>query len=134
VITIYQNLSGNSSVRKVINWCEQNGIGYRVRRIDREDEKLTPSELKFIVIQSGGLDCVISSHSHEAQVYLKQAEVQEWPLSRLFEHLVENPHILKGCILTDGQRVLTGYHADDIRLFLKRSWRDVEMALLEERL
>lgn len=133
MITIYQNLSGNSSVRKVIAWCKSNGMPYEVRRIDREEERLTRSELMFILTQIEDIDQIISSHSAEAQEYLSQSDIDDWPLTRLLDHLIENPHILKGCILSDGKRVLTGYNSDDIRLFLSRPWRQAGFHLLEER-
>ena len=54
-------------------------------------------------------------------------DIEDLSVNEVIDIIMETPRILKSPILVDDKRLQVGYKEDDIRAFLPRSVRNVEM-------
>lgn len=113
-----------TSCRKAKSWLTEHEIPFVERNIFHET--LTKEEvLKILQLTEEGVEEIISQRS---QVYQKlDIDVDNMQLDELITLFQENPTLIRRPIMIDDRRLQIGYNEDDIRVFLPRAVRKIEM-------
>lgn len=123
MVTLYTSPSC-TSCRKARAWLEENGITYSERNIF--SEPLTIGEIKSILrMTEDGTEEIISTRSKVFQEL--NVDLDDLPLNKMFDLIQENPGLLRRPIMVDEKRLQVGYNEDEIRRFLPREVRALEL-------
>ena len=123
MIKIYRQSQGTcSSYRKALKWCEFHQIDYEVCFLNT----LTKSELIQMFHLSEQIEQLFITKNEEKRQILQ--DLLEKSFAELVQVCLEQPNLLKEPILMDERRLQVGYNAEDIRVFLPREIRRVELA------
>ena len=123
MVTLYTSPSC-TSCRKARAWLEENNITYKERNIF--SEPLDIPEIKSILrMTEDGTEEIISTRSKAFQEL--NVDLEELPLQDLFALIQENPGLLRRPIMVDEKRLQVGYNEDEIRRFLPREVRAIEL-------
>ncbi|MBG9978677.1 transcriptional regulator SpxA [Ruoffia tabacinasalis] len=123
MVTLYITPSC-TSCRKARTWLEENEIPYEERNIFTEP--LSTTEIKSILrMTENGTEDIVSTRS---KAYSElDVELSEIPLNDFFEMIQEQPGLLRRPIIIDDKRLQIGYNEDEIRRFLPRAVRALEL-------
>ncbi|EOL52767.1 regulatory protein spx [Enterococcus faecalis EnGen0239] len=123
MLTLYTSPSC-TSCRKARAWLQEDEIPFKERNIF--SEPLNIEELKAILIMTeDGTEEIISTRS---KVFQKlNMDLDELPLQDLLELVQENPGLLRRPIMIDEKRLQVGFNEDEIRRFLPRDVRQLEL-------
>ena len=123
MVTLYTSPSC-TSCRKARAWLEENNIPYTERNIF--SEPLSRIEIKEILkMTEEGTEEIISTRSKAFQEM--NVDLDDLPLNNLFTLIQENPGLLRRPIILDDKRLQVGYNEDEIRRFLPREVRAIEL-------
>ncbi|WP_414838818.1 transcriptional regulator SpxA [Carnobacterium sp. TMP28] len=120
-----------ASCRKARAWLEENNLEYLEKNIFKE--QLTEYDLKVILsLTENGTEEIISFRSqifHDLTIDMENISLKE------FIHIIlENPGLIRRPILIDDKRLQIGFNEEDIRRFLPRDVRKLELKKLQEKL
>ena len=123
MLTLYTSPSC-TSCRKARAWLQEHEIPFVERNIF--SEPLNISELKAILqMTEDGTEEIISTRS---KVFQKlNMDLDDLPLKDLLTLVQENPGLLRRPIMIDEKRLQVGFNEDEIRRFLPRQIRTVEL-------
>lgn len=123
LLTLYTSPSC-TSCRKARAWLQEHQIPFVERNIF--SEPLNSSELKAILqMIEDGTEEIISTRS---KVFQKlNMDLDELPLQELLELVQNNPGLLRRPIMIDDKRLQVGFNEDEIRRFLPRDVRQLEL-------
>ena len=123
LLTLYTSTSC-TSCRKARAWLQEHQIPFVERNIF--SEPLNSSELKAILqMTEDGTEEIISTRS---KVFQKlNMDLDELPLQELLELVQNNPGLLRRPIMIDDKRLQVGFNEDEIRRFLPRDVRQLEL-------
>lgn len=123
MVTLYITPSC-TSCRKARTWLEENEIPYEERNIFTEPLSIT--EIKSILrMTENGTEDIVSTRS---KAYSElDMELSEIPLNDFFSMIQEQPGLLRRPIIIDDKRLQIGYNEDEIRRFLPREVRALEL-------
>lgn len=128
MVTLYTSPSC-TSCRKARAWLEENNIPYTERNIF--SEPLSRIEIKEILkMTEEGTEEIISTRSKAFQEM--NVDLDDLPLNNLFTLIQENPGLLRRPIILDDKRLQVGYNEDEIRRFLPREVRAIELRKAQE--
>ncbi|AIM24741.1 transcriptional regulator SpxA [Melissococcus plutonius] len=113
-----------TSCRKARTWLQNHNIPFNERNIFSESLSIT--ELKTILrMTEGGTEEIISTRS---KVFQKIGiNLGELSLLELLSLIKENPGLLRRPIMIDEKRLQIGFNEDEIRRFLPRNIRQLEL-------
>lgn len=113
-----------TSCRKARAWLQEHQIPFVERNIF--SEPLTQDELKEILrMTEDGTEEIISTRS---KVFQKlDVDLDELSLPYLLKLVQENPGLLRRPIMVDDKRLQVGFNEDEIRRFLPREVRAIEL-------
>ncbi|WP_302151090.1 transcriptional regulator SpxA, partial [Limosilactobacillus vaginalis] len=119
-----------TSCRKAKAWLQENGIPFKERNIF--SEPLNIDEIKNILrMTEDGTEDIISKRS---KAYSKlNVDLDELPMKQLYKLISKNPGLLRRPIIVDEKRLQVGYNEDEIRRFLPRQVRELELAEAERK-
>ena len=122
MLTLYTSPSC-TSCRKARAWLQEHEIPFVERNIF--SEPLNISELKSILqMTEDGTEEIISTRS---KVFQKlNMDLDDLPLKEL-ELVQDNPGLLRRPIMVDEKRLQVGFNEDEIRRFLPRDVRQLEL-------
>ena len=114
-----------TSCRKARAWLQEHNIPFKERNIF--SEPLSLDEIKNILrMTENGNEDIISKRSKD---YKKlNLDLNELQMKQLFALISENPGLLRRPIIMDDKRLQVGYNEDEIRRFLPRKVRAIELA------
>ncbi|MDD6432715.1 MAG: transcriptional regulator SpxA [Lactobacillaceae bacterium] len=114
-----------TSCRKARAWLQEHNIPFKERNIF--SEPLSLDEIKNILrMTENGTEDIISKRS---KAYKKlNVDLNELPMKQLFDLISKNPGLLRRPIIMDDKRLQVGYNEDEIRRFLPRKVRALELA------
>ena len=113
-----------TSCRKARAWLEENDIPYVERNIFSEGLSIT--EIKSILrMTEDGTEEIISTRSKAFQEL--NVDLEDMTLQELFNLIQDNPGLLRRPIMVDEKRLQVGYNEDEIRRFLPREVRALEL-------
>lgn len=122
-VTLYTSPSC-TSCRKARIWFEEHGIAYREQNIF--SEPLTINQIKSILrLTENGTEEIISKRSRVYQTLT--VDLDELPLREMYELIRQNPGILRRPIMVDDRRLQVGFNEEEIRRFLPRQVRELEL-------
>ena len=115
-----------SSCRKVKKWFDERKIPYEEKNIFTSN--LKEEELRDILTKSeNGTDDIISSKSKIVKE--QKVDLDSMTISEMISFIRKNPSVLKRPIMVDDEhdRMQVGYNSDDIRIFIPKAQRDLDM-------
>ena len=129
MVTLYTSPSC-TSCRQAKAWLQENGIPFKERNIF--SEPLNIDEIKNILrMTEDGTEDIISKRS---KAYSKlNVDLDELPMKQLYKLISKNPGLLRRPIIVDEKRLQVGYNEDEIRRFLPRQVRELELAEAERK-
>ncbi|MDN2452789.1 transcriptional regulator SpxA [Lactobacillus sp. UCMA15818] len=128
MVTLYTSPSC-TSCRKARTWLRKHDIPFKERNIF--SEPLNINEIKQILqMTENGTEEIISKRSKAYQKL--NIDLDEIPLKQLFTLVQENPGLLRRPIILDEKRLQVGYNEDEIRRFLPREVRALELKRAQE--
>ena len=123
MVTLYTTPSC-TSCRKARAWLEEHQIPYTERNIF--SEPLSLQEIKDILrMTEEGTEDIVSTRS-KAYSDLN-IEISEISLNDFYRIVQEQPGLLRRPIMIDEKRLQIGFNADEIRRFLPREVRALEL-------
>lgn len=123
MVTLYTSPSC-TSCRKARAWLEEHNIPFEERNIF--SNPLNVDEIKQILQMTGdGTEEIISKRSKIFQDL--DIDLDELPLQKLYTLIQKNPGLLRRPIIMDSKRLQVGYNEDEIRRFLPRDVRALEL-------
>ena len=113
-----------TSCRKARAWLKEHYISFVERNIFQEP--LNIEELKHILqMTENGTEEIISTRS---KVFQKlDTDFDDLSLQELLELVQDNPGLLRRPIMIDDKRLQVGFNEDEIRRFLPREVRTLEL-------
>ncbi|HJC03720.1 MAG TPA: transcriptional regulator SpxA [Candidatus Ligilactobacillus avistercoris] len=128
MVTLYVSPSC-TSCRKARAWLQEHEIPFTERNIF--SEPLTVDEIKQILqMTEDGTEEIISTRS-KAYKQL-HVDLDDLPMGELFDMIQQNPGLLRRPIIMDEKRLQVGYNEDEIRRFLPREVRALELRQAQE--
>ena len=123
MVTLYTSPSC-TSCRKARAWLEEHNIPFEERNIF--SNPLNVGEIKQILqMTEDGTEEIISKRSKIFQDL--DIDLDELPLQKLYTLIQKNPGLLRRPIIMDSKRLQVGYNEDEIRRFLPRDVRALEL-------
>ena len=123
MVTLYTTPSC-TSCRKARAWLEEYNIPYTERNIF--SEPLSISEIKNILrMTEDGTEEIVSTRSKVFQEL--NISLDDLPLNELFALIQKHPGLLRRPIVIDEKRLQVGYNEDEIRRFLPREVRALDL-------
>ncbi|CDK35419.1 Arsenate reductase [Ligilactobacillus salivarius cp400] len=123
MVTLYTSPSC-TSCRKARAWLEEHNIPFEERNIF--SNPLNVDEIKQILqTTEDGTEEIISKRSKIFQDL--DIDLDELPLQKLYTLIQKNPGLLRRPIIMDSKRLQVGYNEDEIRRFLPRDVRALEL-------
>ena len=114
-----------TSCRKAKAWLEEHGIQYKERNIF--SEPLSAAEIKQVLqLTENGTEEIVYRRSKVFQEL--DVDLDDLSLKQLIDLIEKNPGLLRRPILVDDKRLQVGYNEDEIRRFLPRKVRQLELA------
>lgn len=128
MVTLYTSPSC-TSCRKARAWLRNHNISYSERNIFLEP--LSIDEIKQILqMTEDGTEEIISKRSKAYQEL--DINIEEMPLQELLDLVQKHPGLLRRPIIMDEKRLQVGYNEDEIRRFLPREVRALELRCARE--
>ncbi|MFD1455653.1 transcriptional regulator SpxA [Levilactobacillus lanxiensis] len=122
-VTLYTSPSC-TSCRKARLWFEEHGIAYREQNIF--SEPLTIAQIKSILrLTEDGTEEIVSKRSRVYQELT--VDLDDLPLRELYQLIQTHPGILRRPIMVDEKRLQVGFNEEEIRRFLPRQVRALEL-------
>ncbi|PNV58241.1 transcriptional regulator SpxA [Limosilactobacillus fermentum] len=129
MVTLYTSPSC-TSCRKARGWLRDHQIPFTERNIFADP--LTMAEIKNILrMTENGTEDIISKRSKAYQSL--KIDVDDLPMTELYELIRKTPGLLRRPIIIDDKRLQIGYNEDEIRRFLPREVRVLELAEAQRR-
>lgn len=123
MVIIYTAPSCTSS-RKAKAWLEEYNIPYTERNVF--SNPLTKKEIRSIMrMTENGTEEIISTRSKAFEEL--DLTIEELTTNQLIELIEKTPGLLRRPIVIDDKRIQIGYNADQIRRFLPRDVRALEL-------
>lgn len=130
MITIYTSHNSNSS-RKAKNWLRKYQLPFIEQNIFTT--KLSYQDFKQILSRTeNGTADIISTRS-KAYRQLKPLLRDDLSLHQLYDLISDHPGLLRRPLIIDERRLQIGYNVDDIRQFLPRKLRRLELIAAQHR-
>lgn len=106
-----------TSCRKTKKWLQSNQINFEEIHLFRQTP--TIEELTFLLtLTTEGLDDILATRSQSFKEL--NLDIDDLPLSKVVELIVENPKLLRRPILTDGKQLVVGYQPDLLGTFCRK--------------
>ena len=114
-----------TSCRKAKQWLEQHNIPYKERNII--SDPLNREEIIHVLrMTEEGTEEIVSTRSKAFQEL--NIDLDDISMNELIDLIEKNPSLLRRPIILDDRRMQVGYNEDEIRSFLPRSVRRLEIA------
>jgi len=130
MITLYVSPSC-TSCRKAKAWLEEQNLPFTEKNIFHEP--LTKKEIKQILsLTEEGTTELISYRSQAYQCLT--VDIEDLSMNELLELFTDQPSLIRRPIIMDDRRLQIGYNEEEIRCFLPRKVREIELAEIHRQL
>ncbi|WP_368645152.1 transcriptional regulator Spx [Alkalibacterium putridalgicola] len=130
MITLYVSPSC-TSCRKAKAWLEEQELPFTEKNIFHEP--LTKHEIKQILsLTEEGTSELISYRSQAYQTLM--LDIEDLSMNELLDLFTEQPSLIRRPIIMDDRRLQIGYNEEEIRCFLPRKVREIELAEIHRQL
>ncbi|WP_240404017.1 transcriptional regulator Spx [Lactobacillus jensenii] len=128
MINLYVS-SSCTSCRKARAWLKKHDIPFKERNIF--SEPLTKEDIVNILrLTENGTEEIISTRSKAFQEL--HVNLDDLSIDQLLDLVEKNPSLLRRPIIMDDRRLQVGYNDDEIRRFLPRKVRRLELATAQK--
>lgn len=118
-----------TSCRKAKSWLQEHNIPFVERNIF--SNPLSKDEIMQVLrMTEDGTEEIISTRSRAFQNL--GVSIDELSIDQLLNMVVEDPVLLRRPIIMDERRLQVGYNEDEIRRFLPREVRQLELAQAQQ--
>ncbi|BDR60214.1 transcriptional regulator SpxA [Lactobacillus xylocopicola] len=118
-----------TSCRKAKAWLKKHDIAFKERNIF--SEPLTKDELiQILRMTENGTEEIISTRSRAFQQL--KVNLDNLSIDQLLNLVEKNPSLLRRPIIMDDRRLQVGYNEDEIRRFLPRKVRRLELEEMQK--
>ncbi|MCX8725152.1 transcriptional regulator Spx [Lactobacillus panisapium] len=118
-----------TSCRKAKAWLRKHNIDFKERNIF--SEPLTKEELiQILRMTENGTEEIISTRSRAFQQL--KVNLDDLSIDHLLDLVEKNPSLLRRPIIMDDRRLQVGYNEDEIRRFLPRKVRRLELEEMQK--
>lgn len=118
-----------TSCRKAKAWLKKHNIDFKERNIF--SEPLTKEELiQILRMTENGTEEIISTRSRAFQQL--KVNLDDLSIDQLLDLVEKNPSLLRRPIIMDDRRLQVGYNEDEIRRFLPRKVRRLELEEMQK--
>lgn len=120
-----------TSCRKAKNWLEEHDLPFTEKNIYHDP--LTREEIKeILMLTDDGTEEIIS---YRSQAYRDlTVDLNELSMNELLDLFIKEPSLVRRPIIMDDRRLQIGYNEEEIRMFLPREVRALELAEIHEKL
>lgn len=120
-----------TSCRKAKTWLEEHGLEYEEQNIFHDP--LTKEEIKeILMLTDEGTEEIIS---YRSQAYKNlDIDFDALSMNELLNLFIEEPSLIRRPIIMDDRRLQVGYNEEEIRMFLPKRVRQLELAEIHTRL
>lgn len=120
-----------TSCRKAKSWLEEQDLEFEEKNIYHEP--LTKDEIKeILMLTDEGTEEIISYRSQAYQNL--EVDIDTLSMNELLDLFIEEPSLIRRPIIMDDRRLQIGYNEEEIRMFLPREVRQIELAEIHDRL
>ena len=113
-----------TSCRKAKAWLQTHDIDFQEHNLFTEP--LSSEKIKQILqLTESGTEEIISTRSKAFQQL--NVDINDLSLNELFDMITHDPSLLRRPIMLDEKRLQVGYNEDEIRRFLPRKIRTLEL-------
>ncbi|WP_208560946.1 transcriptional regulator Spx [Marinilactibacillus kalidii] len=120
-----------TSCRKAKAWLEEQNLEFEEKNIFHEP--LTTEEVKNILsLTEEGTEEIISYRSQAYQAL--DVDIEDLSMNELLELFKTQPSLIRRPIIMDDRRLQIGYNEEEIRCFLPRKVRELELAEIHRKL
>ena len=128
MVTLYTSPSC-TSCRKAKKWFKEHNIPFKERNIFAQP--LSKDEIKKILqMTEAGTEEIISTRSKAYQAL--KMDINDLTIDQLISLIEKNPGLLRRPIMMDDKSLQVGYNEDEIRRFLPRKVRVMELKQLQQ--
>lgn len=120
-----------TSCRKAKAWLEEQGLDYNEKNIFHDP--LTKEDIKKILMLTDEGTSEIISYRSQAYQNL-DVDIEDLSMSELLDLFTEKPSLIRRPIIMDDKRLQIGYNEEEIRCFLPREVRELELAEIHSKL
>jgi len=120
-----------TSCRKAKAWLEEQELDYNEKNIYHDP--LTKEDIKSILMLTDEGTSEIISYRSQAYQNL-DVNIEDLSMSELLELFTEEPSLIRRPIIMDDKRLQIGYNEEEIRCFLPRDVRELELAEIHSKL
>jgi len=120
-----------TSCRKAKAWLEGQELDYNEKNIYHDP--LTKEDIKSILMLTDEGTSEIISYRSQAYQNL-DVNIEDLSISELLELFTEEPSLIRRPIIMDDKRLQIGYNEEEIRCFLPRDVRELELAEIHSKL
>ena len=118
-----------TSCRKAKAWLKKHDIDFKERNIF--SEPLTKGELiQILRMTENGTEEIISTRSRAFQQL--KVSLDDLSIDQLLDMVEKDPSLLRRPIIMDDRRLQVGYNEDEIRRFLPRKVRRLELEEMQK--
>lgn len=118
-----------TSCRKAKAWLKKHNIDFKERNIF--SEPLSKEELiQILRMTENGTEEIISTRSRAFQQL--KVNLDDLSIDQLLDLVEKNPSLLRRPIIMDDRRLQVGYNEDEIRRFLPRKVRRLELEEMQK--
>lgn len=120
-----------TSCRKAKSWLDEQELDYVEKNIYHDP--LTKEEIKEILMLTDEGTGEIISYRSQAYQNL-DVDIEDLSMSELLDLFTEQPSLIRRPIIMDDRRLQIGYNEEEIRCFLPREVRELELAEIRQKL
>lgn len=118
--TVYHRTSCTSS-KNTISWLKKYGIPVDVVRIEYITKEVL---IALLSLTDGGIDEIIKNQTRSNSVVAHKVKyLESLPFNEALDYLLQNPNLLKSPILIGENKYMIGFHSENIREFIPKSYR-----------
>lgn len=124
MITVYYDLSSNSC-KQALAWLKKRGIEYEMKRISKISEI---DLMGVLALTENGFSDILKRPSKvntQSREELKKIEMMNFTDGIRF--ISAHTHLLKAPIIFEKNKLTIGYNAENMRIFLSRDYRNIEI-------
>lgn len=108
-------------------WFESRNIDFCKKRIDR----IGKDDLVYLLsLSENGFADILKNPKKARKNYLEQLQYLEGlNFNRSIDFLTKHTHLLKVPLICERKKLMIGYNEENIRMFLSKKHRDLELSL-----
>lgn len=124
MITLYYDLSSNSC-KQALTWLKKHGIEYEMKRISKISEI---DLMNVLALTENGFSDILKCPSRvNSQSREELSKIEMMNFIDGINFISNHTQLLRTLIIFENNKLTIGYNAENMRIFLSRDYRNIEM-------